>query len=346
MNYDKIIENVEELSENIFEKQMEMQPELKNRYNQKAREKCLQDIQFTLIYLGEALSLETSSIFVNYIIWLKQLLEQYNIGSEEITGNLEAIKQTLGDVNQISEFNMIEEYIDMAIKKIKTDIAGDNSFLQEKNPFYKLAKDYLNLILNYKRREAVELIITATENESIEDIYMQVLQPVQKEMGRLWKLNKITVAQEHYCSSITQLIMSQLYSQIFSGVKKDYTAVLLCTGDELHEIGIRMVADLLELNGWDTIYLGANVPDKDVFATVREHNADLLGISASMSFHVQEVADIIEKLEKIDVKIMVGGYAFNENLGLWKKIGADGYAVDAREAVRIANKLLRVENKL
>jgi len=57
-------------------------------------------------------------------------------------------------------------------------------------------------------------------------------------------MNEVSVAQEHYCTAATQLIMSQLYPHIFAGEKTERTLIATCVAGDLHEIGIRMVSDL------------------------------------------------------------------------------------------------------
>ena len=95
---------------------------------------------------------------------------------------------------------------------------------------------------------------------SVHDIYLHVFQRSQYEVGRLWQTNQISVGQEHLCTAATQLIMSQLYPLIFGTERKNRRIVAACVGGDLHEIGIRMVADFFEMDGWDTFYLGADVP--------------------------------------------------------------------------------------
>ena len=77
---------------------------------------------------------------------------------------------------------------------------------------------------------------------------------------RYWQMNRLTVAQEHYCTAATQMIMSQLYPYIFEGERNGRVLVATCVAENLHEIGVRMVTDFFEMDGWDTFYLGANVP--------------------------------------------------------------------------------------
>src|SRR5690606_1855997 len=116
--------------------------------------------------------------------------------------------------------------------------------------------------------------------------YQHIFQPSQYEVGRLWQCNKITVAHEHYCTAATQLIMSGLYSYIFSADRIGKTLVACSISGELHELGIRMVTDFFEMDGWDTYYLGASMPDRQLIEALIEHNADVLAISVTLPTHV------------------------------------------------------------
>jgi methanogenic corrinoid protein MtbC1 len=167
-----------------------------------------------------------------------------------------------------------------------------------------------------------------------------VLQPVQYEIGRLWHIREISVAQEHFASSVTQLVMAQLYP--FISVKRQEKAkgsiVAVCVSGELHEIGIRMVADFFEMEGWSTHFLGANMPLNDIVETLHTHKAGLLAVSASMSSNVLKAKKLITAVRSSpshSIKVMVGGYAFNSVPDLWKDVGADYYAENAESALRI-----------
>lgn len=138
--------------------------------------------------------------------------------------------------------------------------------------------------------------------------------------------------------------MGQLYPLIFATPKKDLVFVGTCVGGELHELGVRMVSDFLELAGWNTYYLGANTPMKSIVETLVKEGANVVGISVTMSFHIDEAVKLIEMIRSDmrckSIKIMVGGYPFIVDDQLWKTIGADGYAQNARDAVNVAEKLI------
>ncbi len=175
-----------------------------------------------------------------------------------------------------------------------------SEFQQEAGSFEQLARQYLDALLRTDRHAASRMILADVEaGASVKDIYLNVFQPAQREIGRLWQTGRVTVAQEHYCSAATQLIMSQLYPYIFTGRRdKGRRLVACCVGGELHEIGLRMVADLLEMAGWDTYYLGANTPAATVLETLAQREADVLALSATIHFNIGALTELIDALRK------------------------------------------------
>ena len=207
-----------------------------------------------------------------------------------------------------------------------------------------LAHRYLDALLAARRDEAARLCLEAVEGGglSVRELYLEVFQPVLYEVGRLWEADEISVAHEHFVSAVTQALMARLAPRIFVGPRRGRSLVAACAGDELHEIGLRMVADFFEIEGWDTYYIGANAPAAAIAAMVRERGADLLALSATMPSHREYAAAAIAALRAdpavAATPVLVGGAAFAG--GGWRELGADGYAVDAAAAVRLAERLV------
>ena len=221
------------------------------------------------------------------------------------------------------------------------DVPG---FITDGTPLAALAREYLQALLRGERHIAGKLILDAAQQGiPVRDLYLQVFQRTQYEIGSLWQANRVSVAQEHYCTAATQLIMSQLYPYIFSGEKTRGSLVATCVSGDLHEIGVRMLSDFFEMDGWYTYYLGANMPMVAVIQAVIQRQADALAISATITYHVRAVESLIAAIrgtpECGGVKILVGGYPFKIAPDLWKTIGADGSAPDAQEAILLANRL-------
>jgi len=221
----------------------------------------------------------------------------------------------------------------------------DDRIAIQAGPYADLAMSYLGALLRADRHRAMDLVIDAVGNGvDIRDIYLKVLQPAQHEIGRLWQTNQVSVAQEHFCTAATQLVMSRLYPQVFRAAYNGHRMVATCVGGELHELGIRMVADLFEMEGWDTYYLGANTPAKSILETIVQQEADVLAISATINFNVAAMTDLVHQVRQsydaTTLKILVGGRPFNLVNDLWKRVGAHASAPSAVEAVEAAQRLL------
>jgi methanogenic corrinoid protein MtbC1 len=163
-------------------------------------------------------------------------------------------------------------------------------------------------------------------------------------MGRLWQTNEVSVAQEHYVTAATQLIMGQLYSYIPMAARNGNRVVVTCAGGELHEIGARMVADLLEMEGWDSYFLGANSPLASILSAVAEREADILAVSVTIHYNVEAARKLIGEVRRsadaASLKVLIGGRPFLVTPNLWSTVGADAFAPDAEQAAAAAARLV------
>lgn len=346
----KIAEKSTRLAEAITDRHYELKPELAVRYGEKGRAKCLQDAGYHLSYLSEALNASRPALFGDYVVWAKVMLAGRGIPAADLADNLRVICDSLPQHLTEQESAVAREYVEAGIEQIEKAPSEILSFIKPAEPFSDLANAYLNALLRARRQVANQMILDAVNSGTrIKDIYLFVFQRAQHEIGRLWQMNKLSVAQEHYCTAATQMIMSQLYQHIFTTEKNGRTMVATCVEGDYHEIGARMVADFFEMEGWDTIYLGANVPTQSILQMLAEKQADLIVISATMTFHVRAVRELIKSIRTTDstknVKIMVGGYPFNIEPELWREIGADAYSSNADEAVAVAEKLVSEANR-
>ncbi len=328
---------VREVMDCIFNEKYDK--EVTDEYKMKSK----RDLDFIVDYLSEAAYFNDPGIFNEFSIWLNSLLKNLGLNENVTKITYQCIIERLNNYFKEDEHKYLKNIIEKALKVVlKTDIYED-SYITDDNPHKNYAKKYLNLLLDNNKVEANKIITEkALAEMEIDEIYLNIFQPVQKEVGRLWHLNKVSVAQEHYISSVTQLIMSQLYSHFLTVGGKKGSVVTTAVGDELHEIGIRMVADLLEVDGYDTIHLGANTPKSAIVDTLKVNNAKLLGISVTLPIHLKKLDKLVNTIrndQKLsDLKILVGGYAFNNN-NLWEKFNVDAYSNNAKDAVLKVDKL-------
>jgi 5-methyltetrahydrofolate--homocysteine methyltransferase len=111
---------------------------------------------------------------------------------------------------------------------------------------------------------------------------------------------------------------------------------------DLHDIGKNLVRMMLEGAGFETIDLGTDVKPNVFVAAVREHQPQLLGMSALLTTTMPGMKATIEALQEAGlrdtVKIMVGGAPVTAAFA--EQIGADAYAPDAATAVDVARGLV------
>jgi methanogenic corrinoid protein MtbC1 len=338
--------NSDFLAKKTLDTHLEIQKKYNIGFDEKNTGMYLNGIKYHLAYLSESLLFSSPELFYSALKWGKVFLPKIDIPVNNISFVLAAIKETLknelpGDIKDPAT-----KYLDYAIEKVEEFSTELPSFLGEQKGLSAESKTYLEFLLNNNRMDASKLILSLiNKGIKIKDIYLEIFQLVQYELGRLWQLGIISVAQEHYCTASTQIIMSQLYPYIFQNKKSDNVFIGTCISGELHEIGVRMLSDLLELEGWDTYYLGANMPVDSIIKTIIEKKAKVIGLSATMTFHVEKVEKQIKAIkdskECRDVRIIVGGYVFKLSKNLWKKVGADAFGEDLTDSIIKINNMIK-----
>ena len=215
------------------------------------------------------------------------------------------------------------------------------------NHLQPVAAEYLDLLLRHDKGGAMKLVLNLAEaGTAMEDIYLNIFQASQHEIGRLWQINQVSVAQEHYCTAATMLFMNMLYPRFVNPDRNGHRVLVTCLGGELHELGARMVADFFEMKGWSTVFLGANTPWAEVLKASTVHRAELVAVSVTIGANIGEARTLVDAIRKSDEtdrpKVLLGGHAFLESPNLWKELQGDGYAVNAREGIRTAEELVAV----
>ena len=98
----------------------------------------------------------------------------------------------------------------------------------------------------------------ADSPEAIKALYEDVVKESMYRIGQLWENGEISVASEHVASAIVEGVLNELYARVVSGRRTERTVVAACVEDEKHQIGIKMVADVFKMHGWNVYFLGAD----------------------------------------------------------------------------------------
>ena len=188
-------------------------------------------------------------------------------------------------------------------------------------------------------------ILTA---EDLKYFYLHVIWPALYSIGHLWEANHISVAEEHVATAIVGRVMASLYPRFALFDITKGKAIVSAGPNEFHEVGARMVADFMEMDGWDVTYLGANTPADVLLDTLKQNKPFVVALSVATVFNLESALQLIRMIkndpETTGIKVMVGGLAFYGMPQLWQTIGADGYAADAEVALKVSDDWWVAEN--
>ena len=176
-----------------------------------------------------------------------------------------------------------------------------------------LYQTYLNSLLKGDKEKCLHIVTTLLEDKiEIRELYTELFQKSMYRVGELWEINEISVAREHLATTITESMLSITYPHLFTGLQSAKKAIISCTANEYHQLGGKMVADIFELHGWDTHFLGVNTPINELLTCIDEIKPDLIGLSLAVYFNIAALeatlAAIHAHFNKLD--ILVGGHAF------------------------------------
>ena len=338
---------------NLVDAAFESEQNAKSDYFSKLSNKALniiyRDTKYNIDFLYTAFVLQEEKIMEDYARWLYHLMDSILkvYTPEEMTyyvnNHLECIKIGIKKTIDPEKQDTLIKLVEHAQKMVEDEAKKPVKEGFEPTKYEEKVQEYMDALFEKNTRKALFLIQKyLQEGISVTDIYIEILAESMRRVGELWHTAKITVDTEHYCTSTTQMAMAQMYGVIFDHEPKNKTMLCACPGTELHEMGARMVSDLFENDGWDSIYLGAAVPEDALLESVRESTPDLIALSVTMPQHLIDCKKVVDAIrnEFPNAVIAVGGKAFESTDEIWKKWPVDFYANDARDLLAKANEIV------
>ncbi|MEO8286668.1 MAG: B12-binding domain-containing protein [Chloroflexota bacterium] len=211
-----------------------------------------------------------------------------------------------------------------------------------------LREELLNAFRDVDEIRAGEVLNEALGLYSLEDVCLNMLQPVLVKVGELWLNGQISVAVEHFAASF---VRSRLANLFHSSPHSLYGPLVLvgCAPGEFHELGAMVLALFLRRSGYRVVYLGQNVPLDSLESMIESMNADAVCISATRAetasalYSLRDFLDALEKKTGSAPLLSYGGQVFNKFPHITERLGGIYLGEDARAAVRTLSERLRRE---
>jgi len=190
-------------------------------------------------------------------------------------------------------------------------------------------------------KNAVE---SALQSGSIaEDLLNHGLIAAMKEVGRLFEEGEYFVPEMLISARAMQAGMGILRPILVAqDIKPKGKVVIGTVQGDLHDIGKNLVSMMLEGAGFQVIDLGTDCPPEKFLAAIREHQPDIVGMSALLTTTMTNMKKTLKHLEENNirqqVKVIIGGAPVTQQYA--DEIRADGFAADANQAAFLASQLM------
>lgn len=335
------------LAEWVVARHEEVDPDLEARYGPDGHRLWRTDVRARLCQLAQAVSVGRPELFADAVAWAKVAFASREVDVNDLRRSLECTAEVLREHLPADIAERAVDHIAAVLAQFDDMPSAAPSILDQPSPWKRALHDFLRALVDNDRERAARVLEDAVEGgATLADVYLGIVCPALVEIGLLWQQNEIGVADEHMCTAVTQHAMTRLFGRIraqSNPTPRGLTAVIACVGGDMHDIGPRMASELLELDGWRTVFLGANTPVEEIVNAAISSGADLVAVAAGTSFALAGVLDLVERLratpETAGTKVLVGGRPFAVAPGLWREIGADGCPANARELVALATRV-------
>ena len=327
-------------------------PELGDRLGARPFEAWTDNLAGRLRDLSIAVSEGRPDLFADQVAWARTAFDARDVSVDHLRASLTAMHEVLSD--ELPE--AAREPVGRCLEQALTILEGESSVPPERigteTVHGRLASRYVLALLEGDRLQARDLVMEAVDAGQLSAVEAveRICLPAQAELGRMWHLGEISIAEEHFVSATTISLMSQLAGRAERAPRNGKCVLSAALGSDLHDIGLRAVSDLLEIDGWRTVFLGAAVPPEDFVQAVDDFGADLVVLSASLVSHRQNVRATVTAVRRAAEAagrkapwVLVGGPAFSDWDEAHDQVGADGCATTASQAVHLARKLLDTE---
>lgn len=210
--------------------------------------------------------------------------------------------------------------------------------VQNRLPALPQTPHYREAALLGDNQSALSLVTGLMEaGTSLTQVSVTLIQPAMYQIGQLWQENRVSVAQEHLATAVSQNVLARAYMRAKFAEPNARRAVFACVPGNRHSLGLRMLSDAFETAGWESVYLGADMPIADLLGHVDAGHPDLLALSLSLPGHLdaarQTIARLRAELGGACPDIWIGGVATLGGGRVWRMLAADGWAADAQHAL-------------
>ena len=253
------------VAEWVVSRHAEIDPALPERYGERWRREWVDDTRVRVLQLSQSIAVREPLLFIDAAAWARAAYKSRGMQTDDLDANLLSLRDVLeSDVPDPVRETAVE-YVTRAVDDGSMSSFEDGPRVGPDEPFGTEALRYLEAAVTGNGRDAEQVVLDLVDaSVSVQDVYTLILTPAQTEVGRMWHREEITIAEEHLATRTTEGVMGALRTRFALAPSKDRTVLTTTVGGDLHGVGVQMIADFFELDGWRSLNLGANMPICDL----------------------------------------------------------------------------------
>jgi methanogenic corrinoid protein MtbC1 len=196
-----------------------------------------------------------------------------------------------------------------------------------------LGEHYLRLVGSGDEPGAVEVVTDLLDDGvPAQRVMVDLIGRTQARVGELWAANEWSVAREHAATAISERAVAAVAARTAVRPTRGRIAIA-CVDGEWHALPVRILAEMLRLDGWRVDFLGANVPGPHLVTHLHQTGPDAVALSCMIPTRLPRAHAAITACRSAGVPVIAGGRGFGPGGRYAAKLGAEAWAADAEEAV-------------
>jgi DNA-binding transcriptional MerR regulator len=202
-----------------------------------------------------------------------------------------------------------------------------------------LRRQWVASCLEFDQAAAEQVLSHAFALFSAETVCHQVLRRGLAEIGAGWYEGAVTIQQEHFASALTLRRLEMLIASLPPPARQERILIACAPGD-IHTLAPLLLTYALGLRGWPVVYLGPNVPVQAMEATVDQVQPGLVILSAQQLHTAAALQESAAVVCRRNVPVAFGGYVFNDNERLRRRITGHYLGPDFESALQVVEALM------
>jgi len=310
----------------------------------------LDDLEVRLLQVAASIGVDRVELLRDVLEWYRVAFHYRGVPDDYLPATLQAIEKTLEREMTRASFALVRRHLSEAsqdLDQVPTDLPSE---LSKEAPHGETAMRFLLANLEHRGEDALDYIREALrDGMAITDIQDHILSPVQREVGRMWLMAEIPVADEHYGSAIVERAIGIMQEHVPRPAADAKVVMTMGVSGNLHDLGLRLTGQRLQLAGYQVHHLGPNMPASDLAWALHDRRVDVIAMSAHMLLHLHSVREAVEQVRSVSSSlwgdpdrfpILLGGRPFGVSSDLHEVLGAQAGLDDVRNVGEIVAGLI------